>query len=440
MPEVTDSDIDPGGPGERAPADQDDASVSGALAAGNGYLPDSAQMDGPLPGMDAFVSDTPEAVMTRGAQLLLMGQSLEAGDEPGDELAGERQTEMADLGLPTTLSMPRTANKTPTIRGLHDEARKSLSWDSDMPGHEIPTTVRLWDGMQDKEGGSAALALIFSQLNSRYLAVRVAAASALSRLAPMDPSIRMILLDGMRSSDATLRTVAGMALSEAGNTRPDEEIPPVRHDYGERRAGQRQASITVHGTFSALPRDRKDKPWHRPGDPLHGHLLEQVGLGLFQERKRYFRWSGEYSGAQRARATQDLLLWAGTNGVDCFDVIYAHSHGGNIVMSAAAQGLKVRVLVLMHVPILFRPPAEWTNIASNVSRVIQLKTRCDWVVLADRSGQKIPSELPHTVPTTGPLGSWFSHSFFTRVPTWEERGLASLVSYEHSLSTDFAER
>ena len=139
-------------------------------------------------------------------------------------------------------------------------------------------------------------------------------------------------------------------------------------------------------------------------------------------------------------AAQDLLLWAGTNGVECFDVIYTHSHGGNIVMSAAAQGLKVRVLVLMHVPILYRRPPEWRDIAGSFRRVIQIKTRCEWVVMADRNGQRIPRALPHTVPATGPLGPWFSHSFFTQVSTWKERELASLVSYEHSLSTDFVQR
>jgi hypothetical protein len=437
------------------------------------FLPDSHIIDSPVPGMSAFMSDTPEAVMTRGAQLILMGHFLQS-DETLQELQDEGTAlglpflnQLSDIGGSSSRSMSGDSSGGPmsgdssggpmsgdssggpmsgdssggsmsgessawSMSALHRAAGKYLEWDSVMTGNQIPATLRLWDKMHGEDGAPAALALLFSQMTSPHLAVRVASASALSGLATMDPSIRMVLMDGMRSPDVTVRTVAGMALSKAESDGPATRTPRVPDHDVEGVPRQRQASVTVHGTFSGLPDGRKDKPWHRPGDPLHQHVLDRVGLGLYADK--YFRWSGAYSQPQRDLATRDLRLWAQTNGVDCFDVVYAHSHGGNIAMSAAAEGMRIRVLVLMHVPILNRDPREWRQIASNVGRVIQLRTRCDWVVLADRSGQRIPDELPHTVPSTGPLGTWFSHSFYTKAPTWVHRDLASLVSYEHGLS------
>jgi hypothetical protein len=401
------------------------------------FLPDSHIIDSPVPGMSAFMSDTPEAVMTRGAQLILMGHFLQS-DETPQELQDEGTAlglpfldQLSDIGDSSSRSMSGESSGW-SMSALHRAAGKYLEWDSGMTGNQIPATLRLWDKMHGEDGAPAALALLFSQMTSPHLAVRVASASALSGLATMDPSIRMVLMDGMRSPDVTVRTVAGMALSKAESDGPATRTPRVPDHDVEGVPRQRQASVTVHGTFSGLPDGRKDKPWHRPGDPLHQHVLDRVGLGLYADK--YFRWSGAYSQPQRDLATRDLRLWAQTNGVDCFDVVYAHSHGGNIAMSAAAEGMRIRVLVLMHVPILNRDPREWRQIASNVGRVIQLRTRCDWVVLADRSGQRIPDELPHTVPSTGPLGTWFSHSFYTKAPTWVHRDLASLVSYEHGLS------
>lgn len=115
--------------------------------------------------------------------------------------------------------------------------------------------------------------------------------------------------------------------------------------------------------------------------------------------------------------------------------------GGNVALSAIAMGERVRLLVLLHTPILSRPSAEWASIRSNVGRVLVMRSRADLVMLADglRTGSALhpaQSQLAHreVLPHWRDGDAWFSHNLFVSHDNWTKYALAGEVRFEHGIA------
>lgn len=110
------------------------------------------------------------------------------------------------------------------------------------------------------------------------------------------------------------------------------------------------ASITmiVHGTLAT--RTREQSEWWEP----KGSFASAVA-GAIPDLYRwddYFSWSGVNSDRARRRAAYKLVDWAqrrlSTGG---HLRLICHSHGGNVALLAAQEGLKIRKLMLLGTPI-----------------------------------------------------------------------------------------
>lgn len=277
---------------------------------------------------------------------------------------------------------------------------------------------------------------------------RVVSAQALDSLAKgSHVPARDLLHHAARSTSPEVKAIASLSsVASPGATGPlvpdagAASRPSVRTRVaGAPKSGDGPPTVsaTVHGTWARLSPRR----WWAPGEPLHTHIRTHASDDLYAG-EHYFRWTSAYDDAGRWHAGTSLVRWVSdTRGVPSINTVYAHSHGGNVALSAAAQGLKIDMLVLMHTPPRRRSRDEWAIIRQNVARTMVYRVGLDRVVLADllRSaasparvlGQRFDNtRLPHVDSEPHPInGPWFDHGFFTRVENWQQRGIADDVAY-----------
>ena len=395
----------------------------------------------PLRGMDAYrrLGSRP-ASLSRAAQLGYLAV-FASGSESQRESA---RADAADLGVPRLINEGR-------VDGVGEETlsqlARSLAQDHAADGGWIagvqpmaPTGI----GLLRAELDSAPLAegvAGFAWINldnevdvERAMAgaavVGLAASSALLRAgAPVEllaPRAHSVLQGCLKSRDRLAAEIAAVAL---GAATPSLEGPVAAVQEG---ASQDPISIAVHGTWSRLVEDR----WYAPEGKLNRHIREESRVKELYAEEDYFRWSGAYHLAEREAASAELIAWqrARTRPIR---VAFAHSHGGNVVMGAASEGLQVQLLVLMHTPVLARSEEAWSQVRQNVGRTLVMRTRADLVVLADglRNGSTArPNQalLPfrELVAHWANRSAWFSHSFFTQTSVWHRYRVAREVDYE----------
>jgi hypothetical protein len=280
--------------------------------------------------------------------------------------------------------------------------------------------------------GRLLSALAFMLINTGHSEeiVRVAAAAALApALSKADACSQLItglLAEGCGSASETVRQLAANTLVNL-----DAEHP-VLLDIAPRQKRSRarfeaHTSITVHGTWARLRSD-----WWKPNTGaknLHQYLLENVSRDLYAG-KYYFRWDGRYAGGARQGGAEDLQKWCKKAKVRTLDTIYAHSHGGNVVLDAALRGTQGRLLVLMGVPSLKRSLSDWSRIKTNIKRIVALHSKLDIVILADRSRLRFPDDV-RQIPIPR---RWFSHGVILRPATWESLGLADEIKHERRMA------
>lgn len=216
--------------------------------------------------------------------------------------------------------------------------------------------------------------------------------------------------------------------------------PPDWDPYSSPTEPRVARSVALHGTWARIASER----WYAPGHPLHAHIAAESSNNLYI-RDDYPRWSGGYSSDARREGAEGFQQWVlqRMRLIDGIDTVYAHSHGGNVALTAAAMGLELELLVLLHVPPRFRSEAEWDAIRNNVKRVLVYRTNLDHVVLADMiraatgedepptlSQRFDPTRLYHVDSEPHPIrGPWFSHGHFTKLKTWTKTSMANDVSY-----------
>lgn len=215
--------------------------------------------------------------------------------------------------------------------------------------------------------------------------------------------------------------------------------PPIWDPYPFDKEPRVARSLAIHGTWARIARER----WYAPGHPLHSHIAAESSTNLYI-RDDYPRWSGGYSADARFEGAEGLRAWVSERRelIERVDTVYAHSHGGNVALTAAAMGLEIEMLVLLHVPPRTRSDSEWQAIRNNVNRVLVYRTNLDCVVLADMIRARAkgeertlrqrfdPTRLAHVDSEPHPIkGPWFSHGHYTSFDTWADKDIASDVRY-----------
>ncbi|KQM83942.1 hypothetical protein [Agromyces sp. Leaf222] len=385
----------------------------------------------PVRGFAAFESEGRGAIASRAAQLMCMAAFASDAD------VSDLQDDAALLEVPM---VPVAPSPEPFSDELALDRLTESALASRVPGlwtadsAEAPPVEAkqiAWEDIERMQSVLPLSVLLNVCLRSEHPLERVAAAAALHRLSEsVLATATGALLEATDSEDPLVRAIANATLGIEQATGEGSGTAAAGAGDGE------PVSVTVHGTWGMVGTD----PWYRPGALLHDHIRDEVSANLF-DAPGYFIWTGGFSEADRDAGARDLSVWRTRQGFTEFDSVYAHSHGGNVALTAAADGERIRLLVLMHTPAIPRADEEWAVIRRNVGRVVVMRTRMDLVVLADRlrtgSRQRFDARLlPHFhVELHWAKGDgWFSHDFFVTKQKWDQYRIAEIVRSQHALA------
>ncbi|WP_339713479.1 hypothetical protein [uncultured Sneathiella sp.] len=174
------------------------------------------------------------------------------------------------------------------------------------------------------------------------------------------------------------------------------------------------SSLIVHGSHFAFV-GGKIGNWWRSGGDFHTYLKANHRPNLYSLPDAY-TWSGGYSDHARNLAAIELNQWVANRGISNLD-IYAHSHGGSVVMWATHLGLKVNNLFLLSCPV---HKSHYLPEFSRVGQITSYQVKLDWVILADGGGIyfKEKNIIDHPIP------KWFrSHTDTHDRHIWEKYNL-----------------
>jgi hypothetical protein len=372
--------------------------------------------------VDAYRGNDRLSAVNRAGQLLAFGTMVHGSVE---QVNGIRE-DAAGARLPLLENRPESF--------LEDDDASHYAGFSEQAQDEAPGTGRpetlgvvrsLRVRIEDEAAWQLVDALAFASLDSVHGVERAAAAAV---LAPIDRSREQrasaVLQAEARSGDALARHVALAALGAGdGLGSPDSRPEPL--------PAPGDLSIAIHGTWARLA----DERWYAPGSELHDHIREQCTPCLYGGPD-YFRWTGGYSEQEREQAASDLAHWLAGRG-PWIHAAYAHSHGGNVALTASSRGVHFGLTTLLHTPITPRPDEAWSLIRRACPRVLTLRSRLDLVMLADgrRTGSTLDPDqrlLPHrrVLPHWNGRTGWFSHGLFVRASVWRRWKLANEVRYE----------
>ena len=122
----------------------------------------------------------------------------------------------------------------------------------------------------------------------------------------------------------------------------------------------------VHGTWAYASGNEQDSSWSRYGSPWWAFMRQQ---GVQPVGQRPFSWTGNIGGLISFRRGGRFADWAAGGealrnyfespvNIECpGDVpmadrrIVAHSHGGQVVLHACAQGLRIHTLITIGLPV-----------------------------------------------------------------------------------------
>lgn len=385
----------------------------------------------PVPGARAFRQDSPSAEASRAGLLLALsiyafGTDSAAEDirEDADELEAPQLRPWADFSE-DPWDQERIDDFTNRVLAAYEP------YDGTAADPEV--AARILEGFAGTSNPSQLIALLNLCQRSDSPLEAVSAAAGLRAYSRGTLALsNQILERHIESRDELVRGVVAATLGAAPAPPELESEEPGSNGA----ARSTQVSTTVHGTWDLVTEDG----WYKPGAELHGHLRDRASANLYDDRG-YFFWSGGYSAADRAQGAGDLARWRSVVSPwnEELDIVYAHSHGGNVALSAAAAGQRMRMLVLMHTPAIDRTEDEWARIRASVKSVIVMRRRADLVVAADslrsfEGRQKFdPRKLPHfaVVRSWTHPDAWFSHSFYVNRANWERFDLANIVATRH---------
>ncbi|MFT3944598.1 MAG: hypothetical protein QM705_12370 [Ancrocorticia sp.] len=410
-----------------------------------------AEMNGLPPcGIEAFRDNSRDSEESRAAQLIAMAvyafgteeQRLDIGPD-ADELGVPK---IHRLG-PSILAeaVPATQQELDNltfdiIPELGNEVH-ALGF-QESGGDRVDVRMKLWDEVREKGSTPHLLALLNFEQHSPEELSRTAAAAALEAAGlPHYAHARGVLeVSGLSTDPRVVELVEA-----AASARPQAEAD----HYGGLRAWESREgetrfalpsveamSVAVHGTWARLD----ETSWYAPKSAL-SQLIRSRSTPSLYDNQDHFRWTGGYSEGERRQGGKDLKKWLGKRQASRLDTVFAHSHGGNVVLGAAAEGVSIKLLVLLHTPAIPRPGDEWAKIRASVSHTVVLRTRLDRVVMLDglRTGSKQTFDqalLPHREikPRATDMRGWFSHSTYVEYGNWSEWGIPEEIRFEYSMA------
>lgn len=255
---------------------------------------------------------------------------------------------------------------------------------------------------------------------------------------------------GMASPDELVRICALISATEIFRVSPDDFMPRLLW-FNRRKLGETTTQLLailvarlLHSGLSFL--GQPITPGHGPGQVgkpgvmlIHGTnfppfrpLWSVPGTGpLFNYIRRvrtdvysaadYYRWEGGYSDYAREVAALNLDDWIVRRNLSGIDAI-THSHGGNVLMKATQGGPAFNKVIFMNCPV------RWTSYqprTGSIKTAISIRLKFDFVILADRAGQRFPQGsniAEHILPI------WFvSHSATTEPATWQTNNLSRFL-------------
>jgi hypothetical protein len=392
----------------------------------------------PSDGERAFL-ETGHHGRSRAVQLLLIAEQL-----------SRRRVS----GLPTGLGEDAESLRTPRLRWEGSDSflatrRERAVASTTQFGYDARMATYMWTTAQTESDPGAAVDLLGLSLDDPSPHARLSAILGLLSLAPPEGPVSEIdryLLACLfqeqyrapRETGAMARNFLDLLRGQPGEQEPLESAMPT---FG---GGGGPLSIGVHGTFSEYDMSRV-APMHK----FYEYLGQQFSPDLFKDQNRFFRWSGRYSREARNKGARDLQVWLRSVGrTNELDTVYAHSHGGNVALSAAASGVRINFLVLLSVPPVERSPGEWAAIRRNVGYTMSLRSKLDYVILLDliagrirglrdllRAERSVGLDFPPEadVHATTPIG-WFSHSSWLDQRVWQSTTIEAEVQNKYLLT------
>ncbi|TFC36235.1 hypothetical protein [Cryobacterium sp. TMT2-42-4] len=389
-------------------------------------------------GREAFEEKNGRNDVSRATQIMSITEQLTRPDKtrfvdagsslPSEEVVSEYLLETADLRVPRLASLLVDG-------GMADrDAVRKLREKSGAKRNDR----ELWNAASEGDT-EAAIELVHEGMDDEAELVRVSSAgsfvllelSAGSTIDELPYGLVRVLLEGNRSNDPRARAVAQLMLEAL---EPPQQVPRARRS-SPIHMPRADLGIGVHGTFSPY-----GKSPLAPNSEFYRYLARDHSPGLYGQAEGAFRWSGRYRASDRDRAAEELVEWNyRANDGQPLDVLYAHSHGGNVALSAIEQGLQVRFLVLLSTPALVRSRHSWATINGNTGGAVALRTHMDYAILADWIASRFP--LPwlsgrasngyfhssnFVVHEPSPV-SWFSHSDWLSEAVWQDLGIDGVV-------------
>ncbi|MGW6021225.1 hypothetical protein [Streptomyces sp. NPDC055099] len=437
-------------------------------------MPDPV-IENPLRGEEAFWDvKGDEAAWSRAAQLVGLGlqlagqgETLRADDDASDllipevpDLRAPFPAEYAELYIQDHLRtrMPFPWRQfpgwsQPITSYIQDQITPAPQrWWTEFGGFEESVAPQLYQAIREDEDPAAAAAslLHISQL-SRHRIVRVAAAASLAnfRTRLSWPTIEA-LAEGCSSSNGTIQQMAVDALLRIAPSHPVlTELREQQEPDEENGTDEAHTSIIVPGTWTRFKRPS----WWRPGEPLFSYLqnepggsepsdgtFEPIGNDLYAQ-DNYFRWPTGLTVSDRAAGAHKLAGWAVRHGcTNGFSKVFAHSHGGNVaLLAAASHKIDIDLLVMIATPPHQRSSLEWAAISQRVNRIVSLRPRFDLVVWLDRAWSSIrditvTGEFPSDRVCSLKVPVWYGHSVLTQPEIWTKYRLATELASEWETS------
>lgn len=379
----------------------------------------------PLPGDRAFLDVSAEAAWSQAAQLIGVGVQLRGDGYLIDQLEEEvgrlrlpRVASTDGVDVEQVLSRVPLANRTFEQRGLiYPEELGSVQ-------------TRLWEEARVGDDLNAAPALLYTSLFSRHEITRVAAAVALRPLMFVIPAfLDSILVDGCISNSETVRHLAADAVARFN---PENAVLAelIASDDDDSDDGPAHTSTMIHGTWARWEKPGRRRPsWWRPGSKFFKFVRDEARLSPdLYAGEHYPRWSGGYHEQDRIQGAEGLRRWCAVHTAPQLNVVYAHSYGAQVLLSASGPGVKyppisARVAMLLSAPAVIPPDAD----TDQFDRILSLRTHFDVVLLADGSPQSYP---PPIEELRAPIRPWYGHGATHSRFVWRWLHIARELKFE----------
>ncbi|MGH0030475.1 MAG: hypothetical protein ACQGVC_11840 [Myxococcota bacterium] len=379
------------------------------------------RIEKPSHGVEVFERDDPEAVLSRAAWLLTLGNRCQElfypalqDAAPGVQRAPEPPDDEEDADR-EVLGIPRLEGK------LEGGGRRTIQ---DRYGLESGDAgrgrlVELAHQVSRTRDPYDALALFECGVGSPDALTRVASAIAYGRWTVLPVFIPLLaeVVEGatpqlLEPDGDEADMAATLARNELARIAPDHPaLSPFLHEVTPAGGSPSHTSLLVHGTWARFAK------WWQPGvGTFHDYLLGNHVPDLYAASDRY-EWSGGYSDHARAMAAVQLDGWLAAHTIARLARLVAHSHGGNVAMMATHGTTQADQLVLLSCPV---HRSKYLPNFGNVGEVVSFQVHMDLVVLAD--GGRLKFRHPQIRDETIPL--WFKHDASHDEDVWDRYRLA----------------